>query len=410
VITVCFKHKEYHGKSIVSQVSVLCEQVSQMNTIMLGIAAPSGACDDMHSVPGMAHLNEHMHVLSCNQAMGSEKLRRLSIEAFTEREETYFLLQALPDDFAILLEWLRYYLNPSEISKADFNAEKRVVLEELITLEDGEIGRIDNNFYSFGYIGSPYSLPLGGYANEVRKVDRRTAFENMLSLHLQQGISIAVIGNLAKDCLLERVGEVVVAGALSLSMPIKKEKSIQLKPGKLAISSNLESIYFLVGYPAFNRTSEYRVPLYGLSHYLGSGVDNLLFKCLRRDNALLYFVECECHLFKNTGHIAIKSLSSKNKFNEALDLCLSTCGSMKEYKFDKLTVQHVKHSLKKTLLVQMEIPRNILLRLLKHEQWFSEYYSHSDDIQRIEKIDSCVLAEVSRQVFDKPELIVFGEK
>lgn len=74
-------------KQEVNGASLVKEHVPGMNTIMIGISVPVGASTDPEGCSGMAHLCEHLRAAACNYRLGSDRLRRITLEAFTEREE-----------------------------------------------------------------------------------------------------------------------------------------------------------------------------------------------------------------------------------------------------------------------------------------------------------------------------------
>ena len=375
---------------------------------MLGIAVTCGSADDVHTTPGIAHLNEHIHVRICNNALGQDKLRHLSIEAFTERDETFFILQTLREDFPIALEWLACFCAQREIDETDFQDEKAIVLEELCLLQDGEIDKIDNTFFAYGYDNSPYRLPIGGYIDSVKELKRNSTYQEMLSKHFQHGLTIAMVGNNLNDHI-DGVHKIIETTPLTPPSPNFDHTYIHLRPGNICIPSNLESTYFMVGFPAFKRNDPNRLDLYGLSHYLGHDIDNLLFTALRKNKALLYSIHCECHLFKKTGHIVIKALSSKENFEIALNTCLSTCRKLGKCKFSPKITNRIKYSLKRSLLYNIDIPRNKLLRLLKDEIWFSSYFTLEEDIKEIHRVTSASLEKTAQTIFNASELLCHGD-
>jgi predicted Zn-dependent peptidase len=166
--------------------------------------------------------------------------------------------------------------------------------------------------------------------------------------------------------------------------------------------------YFVLGFPAMERSEADRGLLYATSAYLGDDIDSLLFRELRRERALLYSIRTEYHLFRDAGHLLIKGVSSNENFTAVLQCLESIVDRMRSWSPTHETVAQLRHSLRKSLLLNLDDPRNKLLRILKHETWFSAFYSLEDDISFIEEIDGKGLSRLAASVFSQPSLLCYG--
>jgi len=397
-------------RTLVGGVSLLSEHVSHMNTIMMGIAVPSGSCHDYFTHSGTSHLSEHLHAIACNQGIGPYKLQRIAIEAFTEREETFFLLQAMPEDINILCEWLQHFLCPPEVSNSEFCKEKAIVQEEVLTLECSEIDKIDKAFYANGYKHSPYGLPVGGQSAEIATLEQKDIMHNIRNGHLQEGMTVAIIGDIDGTSYLEAVMQAIERAETPLSAPATPLDKTALQPGHLSIPSDLGVNYFLIGFPAYNRTAKDRINLYAANLFFGNDINSLLFRLLREDKALTYSIKSEYQLFKKAGHLTVKGLASDDNFSEAINVCRRACDEMRDWHVMPEQVEQIKYALKKMLFMNLDEPRNKLLRLLKHELWFSTYFTLQDDLSEVEKVTRDSLFSTAKNIFSKPALLCYGAK
>lgn len=378
-----------------------------MRSVLLGIGLDVGSSQDGPGQCGMAHLCEHLRVSSAKARLGPQKLSRLFIEAFTEREETFFIAQALRDDCALLLEWLRHFLAVPEPSPAVFERERAVLLEEAFALASSAIDRVDAGFMAHGYEGTRYARPIAGVPDELVSIEREAA---LASAALRDGGArrvVALVGDLAGTMLEERAAE------LLQGQPVPRGESqagsaVELRPGILEVPAGLEVPYFVLGVPAVHRVSPQRVDLYALSTHLGDGFDSQLFLELRERHALVYSIRTEYHLFRNAGHLVVKGVAAAEKLSGVVHRVREVVERTRTWTPDAERVAELRHALRKALLVNLDEPRNKLLRLLKHEFWFSTFFTVEDDLAAVECITPESLAGIARQVLGSPSLLCQG--
>lgn len=395
-------------KMQINGTNLIKQHVPGMNSILLGIGVPVGACADAPGSSGMAHLCEHLRAACCNARLGGDKLRCLTMEAFTEREETFFLLRALRQDADVLLEWLADFFTPVEVSDAEFEREKSVVLDETVTLECSEIDRIDCAFMAKGYDGTDYSRPVVGYSEQIGDIGVKAALKFLETQYRRPGMVVAIVGDIDGTSLWDDVAAILGQAEFGNDPPQSVRDLYVLQSGRVEVGTSLGMSYFLRGIPTFERTSDNRVDLYAISAYLGDDIDSLLFRKLRLERALLYNIKTEYHLFRNGGHLLVKGLASNDKFNLVLECLDEVLDGMRSWVPDGRIVAKIQHSLTKALLLNLDEPRNKLLRLLKHDTWFSHYYTVKDDLAFIGRVTTDSLRRTTEQIFQRPSLLCYG--
>ena len=394
--------REMNGASLIK------EHVPGMNTVMLGISVPVGASADTPGSAGMAHLCEHLRAASCNWRLGGDRLRRLTLEAFTEREETFFLIRALREDAPVLLEWLTHFFTAADIPAADFEREKAVVLDEALTLECSEIERIDRAFMATGYSGTDYCRPVVGGSEEIAALEIEPALAFLQTHYRRSGVVVVVLGDLDGMTICEDVASVLAGVTFDGARAPPTPTPYNFQSGCVEVDTSLGMSYFLKGLPAFERSSDDRIDLYAISAYLGDDIDSLLFRKLRLERALLYNIKTEYHLFRSAGHLVVKGMASNDKFRAVLECLDEILDGMRSWMPDRRVVDTIQHSLTKALMINLDEPRNKLLRLLKHDSWFSRYFTVGDDLAAIRGITADGLRQTSERIFQRPSLLCYG--
>jgi predicted Zn-dependent peptidase len=396
---------DQHGACV--RAGLLSEEVPGMHSVLLGVGLGVGSRDDGRGQTGMAHLCEHLRVASANARLGEAKLSRISLEAFTEREETFFVVQALREDRAILLEWLDHLVSGPELLHEQFEREREVVVEEALTLASSAIDRVDGAFMAEGYSGTAYARPIAGVPEELVSIEQDAALAFIDRHRRGARRVVAVVGDLRGTELAEQIaGKLGDPGPRPAAPPAAS--TVELRPGSLEVPAGLEARYFVLGVPAVCRASEHRVPLYALSAHLGDGFNSQLFLELRQRRALVYSVRTEYYLFRDAGHLVIKGVASPEKLPEVLARVAQIVERMRSWVPEPGRVAELQRALARTLLINLDEPRNKLLRLLKHELWFSTFFTVEDDLASVERLTPDVLSAIARGVLGRSSLLCQG--
>ncbi|TCW83997.1 hypothetical protein C5O80_12980 [Burkholderia sp. SRS-46] len=396
-------------RSIVNGVSLIWESAPGMHAISMGVGVGRGAYDDPSGEAGLAHFCEHARVAQVNRMIGPAKARVLSVEAFTERNETYFVVCALKQDAAVLGEWLDAFLNPQPLDDEAVEQERSVLVEEVATLESSEISRIDDEFLKAAYGDERMWRPIGGRVADIAalagaKVHRAIGDDNR-----HGKIAVALVGDMLSTGLLTSVERTL--GKLPRS-PVAEAVRPMPAHGFTArrapIPTSLGVGYFMLGYPAFPRFDDRRVSLYAMSLIFGEDEHSVLFKALRVDKALLYAVNSECHLFKDHGHLIIRGMVAYDKLERVMEHVFELAAAMPAIVQGRGVQEEARQALVRTLLMRLDDPRNRLMRLLKHEMWFDRYFDYEDDLDFIRGVTPQSLQEVTEAVLRAPPLICHG--
>ncbi|KVM81854.1 M16 family metallopeptidase [Burkholderia stagnalis] len=399
-------------RSVVNDVSLIWEAAPGLHAISMGVGIGRGAYDDPHGEAGLAHFCEHARVAQVNRMIGPAKARVLSVEAFTERNETYFVVCALKQDAAVLGEWLDAFLNPRPLDDAAIEQERAVLVEEVATLESSEISRIDDEFLKAAYGDERMWRPIGGRVADVAALAGANVHRAIADDNRRGKIAVALVGDLQPTGLLASVERTLgvlpraretVAAAAADPMPTHG-----LAAGRAPIPTSLGVGYFMLGYPAFPRFDERRVSLYAMSLIFGEDEHSVLYNALRVDKALLYAVNSECHLFKDHGHLIIRGMVAYDKLERVMDHVFELAAAMPAIVQDRVVQDEARQALMRTLLMRLDDPRNRLMRLLKHEMWFDAYFDYEDDLDFIRGVTPQSLHEVTEAVLRSPPLICHG--
>jgi len=161
----------------------------------------------------------------------------------------------------------------------------------------------------------------------------------------------------------------------------------------------LELTYFIYGFEVPERSSEERLLIYALSNYLGEEDYSKLYQVIRKEKGLAYTIASEYQLFSDIGFLLIKGLTSQNNFSEVMLNINNILEDCKNMNFDSVLLHNIAKHMKKNLLMNLDDINIRIIRLLKHELWFSEFYNIDDDLLFIDNLLSSNINIMAKRVF-----------
>jgi zinc protease len=140
-----------------------------------------GAADDPPGLGGLAHFFEHMMFRGTKQTPGDEYAQTIErnggeSNAFTTHDYTAFYEQIAKDRLKIAMALEADRIANLDLSDANVNTERDVVLEERrMRIENNPQTLLEEQMGAALYLTHPYSRPVIGWTDEVRRIGRAEA-------------------------------------------------------------------------------------------------------------------------------------------------------------------------------------------------------------------------------------------
>lgn len=190
---------QHHTWTSKSGLTVVGEQHPHMKSVSLGFFVKTGSRDEPKQLNGVSHFLEHMMFKGSRTRSGEEideTFDRLGAEynAFTGFEYTGYYARVLPEHLETLFELQADMMHPA-LRKADFETEKKVILEEIALYEDQPSSVLQRQAIQLYYGDHPLGQDILGSSASIRAL---TA-EQMQNYHREHyvpgNITLAWVGN-----------------------------------------------------------------------------------------------------------------------------------------------------------------------------------------------------------------------
>ncbi|MEM6562287.1 MAG: pitrilysin family protein, partial [Planctomycetota bacterium] len=166
----------FHAHTLPNGLQILAEHNPSAHSVAAGLFVKTGSRDEAPDINGVSHFLEHM-MFKGDDTLGWEDVNRIFDEigarynAFTSQEMTAYYAQVLPRFTEKALDMLGHLLRPA-IRQADFDTEKKVILEEIAMYEDDPGHRLYERVMAEHFGEHPLGMSILGPADRIEALRR----------------------------------------------------------------------------------------------------------------------------------------------------------------------------------------------------------------------------------------------
>ncbi|MDG1887487.1 MAG: pitrilysin family protein [Alphaproteobacteria bacterium] len=256
-----------------------------------------GSADEPTGASGIAHFLEHLMFKGTKRFKPGEASKIIAKNggnenAFTSYDYTAFYQTVSPDKLSVVMDIESDRMRYLQLNDNDILAERDVVLEERRTRTDNSDAALFREQVNAAmYLTYPYRIPIIGWANEIKRLDKGTALAFYNRWYAPNNAILVIAGAVSA----EKVSE--LAKAYYASIPrkeIKLRKRVTEPPQIAARRLTMDSEQ--VGQANWSR--RYSAPSYNhgdthltyglqvLSEIIGGGTTSRLYRSLVVENKL----------------------------------------------------------------------------------------------------------------------------
>jgi predicted Zn-dependent peptidase len=330
--------------------------------------------------------------------------------AFTDKEDCCFYADFLDNHLDKCFDILQDVLFNPSFSPGNIRLEKKVIKEEIQTIEDDPSDDVFNYFYKAIFGKHRLSLPIIGSRrsiNNIKEEDIKQYYDENFST---ANIVISATGNIRHDDLVRFISDTL--------------KRLNEKPRKEAFYEEpkqrvLRKVYFkknkaaniCYGTLGCNRNSKQKYPLALLVNVLGGSMSSRLFQKIREDKGLAYSVYSQNTQYVDSGLITIFAATSPKKAYKVVDLIEKEIKKLRKSGISQEELEVSKENIKGSIVLSFENISSRMFRLGKSLTINNKIIPLNDILSKIDKINMGQIKDVIDQYFeiDKMSYVMLGE-
>ena len=156
-----------------SGLRVVTERMPSVRSVSLGFWVLAGSRDEAPKISGSSHFLEHLLFKGTEHRTALDIAENFDavggdINAFTAKEYTCYYARVLDRDLEMAVDHLADMLEHSLIRKADLDAERQVILEEINMHEDSPEDVVHDLFTETLWPNHPLGRPILGTVETIR--------------------------------------------------------------------------------------------------------------------------------------------------------------------------------------------------------------------------------------------------
>ncbi|MDO8604784.1 MAG: pitrilysin family protein [bacterium] len=377
-------------------------------TVTVLVLVEAGSKYESKEKNGISHFLEHMCFKGTttrpNTSDLSKELDTLGCEfnAFTGQEYTGYYAKGKAGDFPKLIDIISdLYINPL-LKEDEIQKEKGVIVDEINMYDDMPMQKVHEVWMDLLYGDQPAGWAITGERDVVRGMSRKDFVAYRKAHYVAGATTVIVSGNVDASVAFKEISKKFKGIAENKKGGKKKTRDTQSAPQVALKHKETDQTHFILGVRTFPVYDKRNPILSVLGGVLGSGMSSRLFRKIRGEMGVGYYVNAGNSTSTDSGYFAVSAGVANDRLEEVLRAVMVELDSVKNSLVPEDEISKVKEHL---------IGRTYLG--LESSDDLAEYYGMQEIMRREirtpkerEKIIRSVTAEEIRNMARK----IFVEK
>jgi predicted Zn-dependent peptidase len=376
-----------------------------VRSVALGAWVRAASLHESPEKMGVSHLLEHMVFKGTPTRSAKEIALALeilggSLDAYTAREHTSYQARVLDEHLSEAADVLVDLIFRPTLRPADLALEKKVVLEEINTVDDTPDDLVFELHNAQLWGGHPYGYSILG----TRETVGALSVPDLEALHSRayhpEQIIVAAAGNVEHDALtsvLEATGwgEIPPGGLPRLVSP---PPSIQ-PPAAVHIDRDTTQTHIVIGSSAFAHRDQRRYAMIMIGMLLGGGMSSRLFQRIREELGLAYAVYAFQSFHEDAGMHGVYVGTAPETARAAVDAINDELEKLSAQGLSEVDLAAGKSQLKGQITLSLESPTSRMYRAAGVELYGEPYRTLDEVLALVDAIDAATVGEICAEFY-----------
>lgn len=306
-----------------SGIRVVTERMPEAKSVATGVWVGVGSRDEPDELAGASHFLEHLlfkgtedrsarSIATAVDAAGGE------MNAFTSRESTAFYTRLPVDRLDFALELLTDVIGAPAFRPAEVEAEREVILEEILMSEDAPDDVAMTAVYDCLFPQHGVGRETLGTRESIEAMPR----EAIVHFHHEQyrpaNLVVVAAGDLRHDAVVESVDSFLADAEMGVR-PTRKPPTIE-PVSRRVIARPTEQAHVAMGWRGLDFDDPDRYALWVANHVAGGGMSSRLFQEVREERGLAYTVYTSPSSYQDCGSLTLYAGTSPSRLAELIDV------------------------------------------------------------------------------------------
>ena len=396
----------FYQRTVLSNgLRVLTSTMSHTHSVSISFYVGTGSRYERPEEAGVSHLLEHMLFKGTSKRPTAKEIAEVIdgvggiLNGGTDREYTVYYIKVARPHMEVALDVLFELVRRPLMDPVEMEKERKVVLEELATVEDSPAQLADLLLDSILWPDNPLGRDVAGTPQSVAAITREMVLNYLRQQYVPNNLVVSVAGAVSHREIVEAVQTALgdwqpgrpspwlpVAGTNGRRCAVRYKKT--------------EQAHVSLAAPALPLDHPDRYALSFLSVILGEGMSSRLFMELRERRGLVYDVHTYVSQFLDTGAFNIYTGVDPDKAVEALGVIMAELARLYEDGPSPSELTKARDLSKGRLLLRMEDTRNVSGWIGGQELLLGAVRSIEQAVEEMEAVTLEDLQRVAREIVD----------
>jgi predicted Zn-dependent peptidase len=396
--------------------TVLSEHMPGVRSVALGAWVRAASLHESPATMGLSHLLEHMVFKGTERRSARELALALesvggSLDAYTSREHTSYQARVLDEHVEIAADVLADLIFRPLLRQSDLDLERKVVLEEISTVEDTPDDLVFEIHGAQLWGEHPYGYPILGTRQTVGSfstADLRTLHDRA---YHPEHVVVAASGNIEHEDLLSILdatgwGAVPSGGQSRL----RSVAAVPLLPTVTHFEREGAQTHIVFGSATVPHGDPRRYAMSLVSTLLGGGMSSRLFQRVREELGLAYAIYTFQSFHHDAGIHGVYVGTAPETAGLAIDAIRDELSRVSSDGIPEDELAAGKNQLKGQITLSLESVSSRMYRAAGVELYDEEFRSLDDVLALIDSIDRESVVAVCRDFFasDQQTVVSLG--
>ncbi len=401
---------KYKKTTLKNGLRVITVPMKNTETVTAMVLVAAGSDYESKEINGLSHFLEHMCFQGTekrpNTGDVSRELDSLGAQsnAFTSKEYTGYWAKSHAKHLSKIVDLISdIYQNP--IFKEDaIQREKGVVIEEIKMYEDLPQVKVGEIFEELLYGDQPAGWPVIGNEKNVRALTRENLIEYRKKHYTAKNTIVVVAGKINERDTIK-----MVSGAFLNIHATKKEKKTKTRESQNAPQIKLhfketDQAHIVLGFRSnpIGHKDNHKMGI--LETLLGHGMSSRLFRKLRDELGMCYYVRAGHDKALDRGYFAISSGVAKDRVAEAIKAILDECKRLIEERVFPEELEKAKELRTSGLYLNLESSDSYADFFAFQDIYNQKIQTPEERVRKIESVTARDVQEMAKKTFRKATL------
>ena len=400
------RNAEIHRTTAANGVVVVSERVPSVRSAAVGVWVKSASAHEPRPKMGVSHVLEHMVFKGTERRSAQEialalEARGGSLDAYTSRDSTAFHARVLDADLPRALDVITDIVRRPVLRGSDLELERKVVLEEISTVDDTPDDLVFDLVYQTLWPEHPYGYTILGTRDTVSALSA----DDLKALHgkayFPGNSVIAAAGNLTHERLLELVA---AEGWLERPSGVGEAPPAQPVPPATRGAQHRQQkdtaqthIVFATDTVPYGDRRKYALLV--LSNIFGGGMSSRLFQKIREELGLAYAIYSFTSFYRAMGVAGVYVGTTPARAAEAEAAIRTEYARMAREGLTGDALAEAKQQTRGQLMLSLESPSAKMYRLASTSVHGEQYLSLDDMLALVDSLTADDVGAVAAEFF-----------